>query len=76
MPDLMDYLQDAQAADSEALQARGRLPEALPPPERDCDDCGDAIAAARLKAVPTATHCVGCEELRVQRLRFMGRPRA
>ena len=26
-----------------------------------CEDCGDEIAPARLKAMPYAEHCVGCQ---------------
>lgn len=27
-----------------------------------CLECGDAIALERLKAVPNADHCIGCQE--------------
>ena len=27
----------------------------------DCADCGDRIEAERIKAVPTATRCIECE---------------
>ncbi len=30
--------------------------------ERLCKDCGEPIPEARLKARPTATLCVGCQE--------------
>lgn len=29
--------------------------------EGTCADCGDRIAPARLKALPDATRCVGCQ---------------
>ena len=29
----------------------------------DCEDCGEQIPAARRKALPTATRCVGCQEI-------------
>ena len=29
-----------------------------------CQDCGEQISVARLTAIPEATNCVGCEELR------------
>jgi DksA/TraR C4-type zinc finger protein len=40
--------------------------EALPPPEEQaptstCGDCGGAILASRLKAVPSATRCTSCQ---------------
>ncbi len=28
----------------------------------DCLDCGKKITQQRLKAVPSATHCIGCQE--------------
>lgn len=76
MPDLMDRLQEFEAQELEATQLRGRLPDVAVPIARSCDYCDEAIAPARLRAVPTATHCIGCEELRVQREHFAGRPRA
>lgn len=30
--------------------------------ERDCEDCGDEIPVGRLKARPTATKCVHCQD--------------
>lgn len=48
--------------ESEAVQRRARLPDAVPPAARFCEDCDDPIAAQRLRAVPTATRCVDCEE--------------
>ena len=32
-----------------------------PAPQRDCEDCGAAIATNRLRAVPDATRCVSCQ---------------
>ena len=32
-----------------------------PAPQRDCEDCGTAIATNRLRAVPDATRCVSCQ---------------
>lgn len=38
--------------------------------ERDCDDCGGAIPAGRLKAAPGARRCVFCEQARERQGRF------
>jgi DnaK suppressor protein len=41
-----------------------------------CDDCGDAIASARLRALPFAVRCKDCEEMREQsECREHARPR-
>jgi DnaK suppressor protein len=35
----------------------------------DCQDCGETIDAARLDAVPWATHCLGCQD-RAEKLKL------
>lgn len=72
----MDHLQDAQAAELDALQQLGRLPDAVAPEARDCADCGAEIPTRRLAAVPTATRCVLCEEIRSGGVRWTGRSAA
>lgn len=39
----------------------------------ECDECGNAIPAARREAAPWATHCISCQELIEQRSRHMRR---
>lgn len=38
-----------------------------------CDDCGDAIEAARREALPGAKRCVHCQEAAERRLRLVSR---
>lgn len=48
-----------------ALATRHRpLPVATDP---DCEDCGNEIPQARRQAVPWATTCIGCQNLRERR---------
>ncbi len=67
----MDYLQEAQALDSDALQASARMavPAAIPD-HRECG-CGEDIPRARLMAMPSTRECVSCAE-RTERLRMRG----
>jgi DnaK suppressor protein len=41
----------------------------------DCSQCGGAIAAQRLRALPFATRCTGCEEARERTSAAAARPR-
>jgi RNA polymerase-binding transcription factor DksA len=54
-----------QALDASTAQAVEEPPPA--PQERStvpiCMDCGGAIQAARLRAIPTAIRCTGCQLL-------------
>lgn len=34
---------------------------------RECADCGDPIERARLRAVPTATRCITCQQIAERR---------
>ena len=38
-----------------------------------CDDCGSAIPPARLRALPSATTCVACQQLLEDGARYRGR---
>jgi DnaK suppressor protein len=38
-----------------------------------CDDCGEAIPPARLRALPSATTCVVCQQLLEDGTRYRGR---
>jgi len=54
-----------QALDASAAQVVEEPPPA--PPEQSpapiCMDCGGAIPAARLRAIPSAIRCTGCQLL-------------
>jgi RNA polymerase-binding transcription factor DksA len=76
MSDPIDRAQALDLLENEQRQANARLPDLEPVYERDCTACGNRIDPRRLKAWPAAIRCIGCEELHVQRDRFMGRPRA
>lgn len=72
MTDWVDRANDQAEAWRESLLARQRQ-QALrdearaaaldTPGERACLDCGEAIAPARLEAVPHACRCVRCQTL-------------
>ena len=36
-------------------------PDAAPPRSRDCAACGEPIAPARLRALPSARNCIACQ---------------
>jgi len=68
MADLADQAQDTEAAHLRAAlaAARGRAPERQTRDELDrvlCADCGEAIPEKRLRIVPDACRCVGCQEI-------------
>jgi phage/conjugal plasmid C-4 type zinc finger TraR family protein len=52
------------------VSARARMPsgEGL----EDCEDCGEAIPAARRKALPGARTCVPCQSARDKRPSYTG----
>jgi hypothetical protein len=54
-----------QALDASAAQAVEEPPPAPPEPGPSgiCMDCGGDIPAARLKAIPSAIRCTGCQLL-------------
>ena len=76
VPDDMDRLQELELREHEALQKRARLPQPTRRLRDDCEDCGEPIDPRRLMAIPGALRCIGCEEVRARRMRFMGRPQA
>ena len=64
----MDALDHAQASEGAIERsALRKILDALPDPEprpprfRDCAECGEPIPAARLRALPGARRCVGCQ---------------
>ncbi len=74
MPDFIDHLQAREAAESDAIQAAGRMPDppAVLPTVRDCEDCGDPINPKRLAALPHTTQCVDCADLSDRRRHLAG----
>lgn len=64
--DDMDHVQEIVESRRDALLAKRRLEReaemtAVAPEFRECDECGDDIPAARLKALPTTKYCVDCQ---------------
>lgn len=53
------------SVDDAVEQARRRLPRGAGRP--DCEECGDAIPAARRRAMPGVRLCVGCQAARDER---------
>ncbi|HEU4589360.1 MAG TPA: TraR/DksA C4-type zinc finger protein [Steroidobacteraceae bacterium] len=67
-----DRAQALDLAEIESRQARARLPDVAPVDARDCEDCGDAIAPARLRAYPHSVCCIGCATRREHKQRIVG----
>jgi hypothetical protein len=44
-----------------SLPAAGAAPIDIPAPARTCAGCAGAIGVRRLRAMPTATRCLGCQ---------------
>lgn len=42
------------------------------PYHKTCCDCGEKIETARLKALPNAIRCIGCQEKKERRDRSLG----
>lgn len=42
------------------------------PQHKTCCDCGEKIETARLKAMPNAVRCIGCQEKKERRDRSLG----
>ena len=42
------------------------------PRHKNCCDCGEKIETARLKAMPNAVRCIGCQEKKERRDRSLG----
>ena len=63
--DALDAIQDSMEAERQSAirAAASALPASpsAPPPARDCDACGAAIAPARLRALPGARLCIDCQ---------------
>jgi phage/conjugal plasmid C-4 type zinc finger TraR family protein len=59
------YLEQAQAIEMAArTEAQYRSAKALTGTgQADCDDCGEAIPAARRLAAPAAIRCIQCQTL-------------
>ena len=51
-----------EAGRKELLQIRGALKRLDEGTYGTCDRCGEAIPAGRLKALPSAEHCIQCAE--------------
>ena len=51
-----------EAGRKELLQIRGALQRLDDGTYGTCDRCGEFIATARLKALPSAEHCIQCAE--------------
>ncbi len=51
-----------EAGRKELLQIRGALQRLDDGTYGTCDRCGEFIASARLKALPSAKHCIQCAE--------------
>ena len=51
-----------EAGRKELLQIRGALERLDDGTYGTCDRCGESIATARLKALPSAKHCIQCAE--------------
>ena len=60
--DAVDHAQAVQERIDRAISSRRRpAPEPPPPGRRDCAECGQPIPPARLRALPSARRCVGCQ---------------
>jgi phage/conjugal plasmid C-4 type zinc finger TraR family protein len=68
----LDQIDRANAlAQVERDTAVERISAAVAAPGReDCEDCSDPIEAARRKACPSATRCVGCQAAAERRARL------
>lgn len=62
-----DAINDRRGRLQQRVQSIDRALERMAAGEYgDCEDCGEAIAARRLKVMPDAEHCIGCQE-RIER---------
>lgn len=54
---------EAVAAAQHARAISAISAELAAPGNEDCEDCGEAIPAARRQALPSARRCVGCQQI-------------
>jgi phage/conjugal plasmid C-4 type zinc finger TraR family protein len=58
--DAADEAQDHTEREVAAALTRHRAAQAAPPSTGVCVTCGEPIAQARLRVLPSARQCIGC----------------